>query len=110
MRADVVEQLFVERRGGRVELLVVLETPAGERQRERLLAPTAVPEEAMRYAAVQLGRRGLRAGSRLRVRREQSGTLVDDPALKRAFLEAWAADAADDAGDEAEGGEGGPWG
>lgn len=104
MRAEVVDQLFVGRRSGRVELLVVLETPAGERQRETLLAPTAVPEEAVRYAAVQLGRRGLHAGERLRVRREQGGTLVDDAVLKRAFLDAFL-DAS-----RGDGGGGGTWG
>lgn len=91
MRPEAVEQLFVRRRGGRIELLVVLETPAGERLRETLLAPTASPEEAVRYAAIQLGRRGLRAAHRVRVRRETGGALIDDEALKRAFLAALAA-------------------
>ncbi|HKI57155.1 MAG TPA: hypothetical protein VKB31_08395 [Trueperaceae bacterium] len=97
MRAEVVEQVFVRRRGGRVELLVVLETPAGERQRETLLAPTSSPEEAVRYAAVQLARRGLGAATRLRLRRDLGGTLVDDPQLKQAFLRAMAAAAEDGA-------------
>jgi len=88
VRADAVEQLFVERRGGRVAILVVLESPAGERQRERMLAPTSDAAAAVRYAAVQLSRRGMRVGERLRVRRERGGTLVDDPALQRAFLDA----------------------
>ncbi|MEJ2666141.1 MAG: hypothetical protein P8Z81_03400 [Deinococcales bacterium] len=88
MRPEAVEQLFVRRRGGRVELLVVLETPAGERLRETLLAPTASAEDAVRYAAVQLARRGLRAARRVRVRRETGGTLIDDEALKRTFLAA----------------------
>lgn len=88
MRPQAVEQLFVRRRGGRIELLAVLETPAGERVRETLLAPTASPEEAVRYAGVQLARRGLRAARRVRVRRETGGALVDDEALKRAFLAA----------------------
>ncbi len=96
MRAETVEQLFVRRRGGRVELLVMLETPSGERQRETLLAPTASPDQAMHYAARQLARRGLRLGPRLRVRREQGSSLVDDPGLKRAFLGAWPAAREDD--------------
>lgn len=91
MRAERVEQLFLRRRGGRLEVLVVAETPAGERQRETLLAPTAEPEAAVRYAAVQLARRGLVAAPRLRLRRERGGALVDDAALRRAFLEAMAA-------------------
>lgn len=92
MRAEAVEQLFVQRRGSRVELLVVLESPAGERQRERLVAPTADAEEAVRFAAVQLARRGLRVGQRLRVRRERGGKLIEEPALKRVFLDTMVAE------------------
>lgn len=86
MRADAVEQVFVHRRAGRIELLVVLESPSGERQRETLLAPTASPLEAVGYAAVHLARRGIGPARRVRVRVDRGGALRDDPTLLEAFL------------------------
>ncbi len=86
MRADTVEQLFVRRRSGRISLLMVLESPAGERERETLLAPTASPEDAVRFAARHLARRGIRPAARVRVRVERGGSLVDDASLHDAFV------------------------
>ncbi|MEJ2293083.1 MAG: hypothetical protein P8Y05_15415 [Deinococcales bacterium] len=88
MRTDTVEQLFVRRRAGRISLLMVLESPAGERERETLMAPTASPEEAVCFAARHLGRRGIRPAARVRVRVERGGSLVDDAPLRDTFVRA----------------------
>lgn len=86
MRPDVVEQLFVQSRGGRLEVLVVLEDPAGGRLRERLLAPTAEPGAAIRFVARRLAERGIRAAPRARLRVTRGGALEDDRALLERFL------------------------
>lgn len=94
MRDDLeLEQLFVRRRGGRIELLLVLEDPAGGRHRERLLLPYAEPRAAVEALGRILARRGDVAG-RLspRVREERGGTLVDRPAWAEAFLDAFDAE------------------
>jgi len=82
VRVDRVEQVFVRRRAGRIELLMVLESPAGDRERETLQAPTGSPEEAVRFAGVHLARRGIVASGRLRLRVERRGDLVDDARLR----------------------------
>ncbi len=92
MRADTVEQVFVRRRGGHTEVLLVLESPAGERLRETLPLGGVGFEEAARRAAVELARRGIRPARRLRVRSERGGSLDDDAALRDVFLRAWGDD------------------
>ncbi len=86
MRATSVEQVFVRPRAGRIEILVVLESPAGERRRDTLQAPTADALEAVRFAARSLARRGVTPARRTRLRRERGGELADDAALLAAFL------------------------
>lgn len=86
MRTDTIEQLFLRRRSGRIALLMVLESPAGDRERETLQAPTASLEEAVRFAARHLAHRGVRPAARVRVRVERGGNLVDDDALRDTFV------------------------
>jgi len=86
VRIDRVEQLFVRRRAGRIELLMVLESPAGDRERETLQTPTGSPEEAVRFAGIHLARRGIAASDRLRLRVERGGGLVDDSRLRALLL------------------------
>ena len=82
MQPHALEQLFVARRGGRIELRLVLVDPADGRTRGTLLAPTADPAEAVRWLGRHLAREGgIHDFRRLRVRVERGGTLVDDPAL-----------------------------
>jgi hypothetical protein len=88
VRVDRVEQLFVRRRAGRVEVLMVLESPAGDRERETMQAPTASPEDAVRFAGVHLARRGIVASNRLRLRIERGGDLVDDAHLREVLVAA----------------------
>lgn len=88
MRASHVEQVFVRRRGGRVEVSFVFEDPAGGRTRESLATPMASAADALRYAATWLARRGLRVGPRLRLRVERGSELLDDAALRSTFLAA----------------------
>lgn len=109
MRAERLEQVFVGRRSGRVELRLVLEAVSGARTRTTLLAPGSDPGEAVRWAARALARAGeVRDLSRLRLRVERGGTLVDDPALARDLVQAFRAERAaaadEDAGDGAGGG------
>ena len=100
MRAERLEQVFVGRRGGRIELRLVLEAASGARTRTTLLAPGAVPDEAVRWAGRALARAGeVRDVERVRLRVERGGTLVDDAALARGLVEAFRAERG--AGDEA---------
>jgi len=97
VRVDRVEQIFVRRRAGRIELLMVLESPAGDRERETLQAPTASPEAAVRFAGVHLARRGIVASNRLRLRTERGGDLVDDAHLREVLVAALAHERPEDA-------------
>lgn len=96
MRVDRVEQVFVRRRAGRIELLMVLESPAGDRERETLQAPTGLPEEAVRFAGTHLARRGIAASGRLRLRVERGGKLVDDARLRDVLLSTLARESGED--------------
>lgn len=99
MTPDALEQLFVARRGGRVELRMVLVDPAAGRTRSALLAPTADEGEAVRWLGRHLAREGsVRDLRRLRVRVAREGALRDAPALaeelRAAFRATRAADGA----------------
>lgn len=88
-----VQQLFVRRRGGRIELSWVLEDPAGARFRETLPTMDTAADAAVGTAARHLARRGDVVGApKLRVRVEGNGTLTDAPELARAFRRAWRAE------------------
>lgn len=93
MRAERLEQVFVARRGGRIELRLVLESASGARTRTTLLAPGAAPDEAVRWAGRALARAGeVRNVERVRLRVERGGALVDDPGLARGLVEAFRAE------------------
>ncbi len=97
MRAERLEQVFVARREGRVELRLVLESASGARTRTSLLAPGADPEEAVRWAGRALARAGeVRDVARVRLRVERGASLVDDPALARSLVEAFRAELGDE--------------
>ena len=82
-----VDQVFVQMRGGRLELLLVLENIAGARHRETLSFPTRNTVEAVRRAAKHLASRGdIDDVSGTRLRREQRGELKDDVSLQRLFV------------------------
>jgi hypothetical protein len=92
VRPNALEQVFVARRGGRVELRLVLVDPADGRTRATHMAPTGDESEATRW----LGRHLARGGEiddlrRLRVRVERGGGLVDAPALARELIAAYEA-------------------
>ena len=98
MRSLTLEQIFLRLRGGALELLLVLETLAGARLRETLSFPTRNELEAVRRAAAHLARRGdVELASRLRLRVERSGTLRDEPSLRREFINAFESGLKDDA-------------
>lgn len=95
MRAERLEQVFVGRRGGRIELRLVLEAASGARTRTTLLAPGAAPDEAVRWAGRALARAGeVRDVDRVRLRVERGGDLVDDAVLARGLVEAFHAERA----------------
>lgn len=82
-----VDQVFLQLRGGRLELLLVLENSAGARHRETLTFPTRNTTEAVQRAAKHLAYRGdVSSVSGARLRREQRGELKDDPSLQRLFV------------------------
>jgi hypothetical protein len=58
VRAHALEQLFVARRAGRIELRLVLVDPADGRTRDDAGAPTADEREAVRWLGVHLAREG----------------------------------------------------
>lgn len=83
----------MKRAGGGFELLMVLETAAGARQRVTVTAPPTIARDeqgAVRYLANWLTARGARSAKMLRVRVERGGQLVDDPSLKALLLAALA--------------------
>jgi len=92
-----VEQVFVRKRGGMFELLVITIAPSGAQRRETLRFDAPNKHTAVCKAAKLLASRGDTedaSGARLRV--ETRGQLHDDTTLKRAFIDAfdevWEAD------------------
>ena len=84
--AWTVEQVFVRRAGAQLEVLMVIENPAGARFRERFTMPGRDREEAVRRAARWLAYRSQVEGVRgLRLRVEEQGGLRDDPELRDLF-------------------------
>lgn len=91
MRADRLEQVFLKRTGAGFELLLVLESGAGRRERVTLTAPPAVARNeraAIGYLIRWLRNRGATLAGLVRVRREAGGELVDAPELRGLLLEA----------------------
>ena len=85
-----LEQLFVRRRAGRIEASLVLEDPAGGRHRETLPLPYDEAAAAVAALGRHLARRGdVTDAPRLRVREETGGRLVDRPAWRDIFLDAF---------------------
>ena len=82
MTPEALEQLFVGRRDGRVELRMVLVDPAAGRTRSVQLAPTTDVGEAVRWLGRHLAREGrVRDVRRVRVRVADGGGLRDAPDL-----------------------------
>ncbi len=82
-----VEQLIIGAKAGRASILVVLEAPSGARRRERFEASSSSARDAVTELARHLAYRADVDGarSRLRVREERSGGLVERTDLARAF-------------------------
>jgi len=95
VRPNALEQLFVARRGDRVELRLVLVDPADGRTRVTHLAPTADEREAVRWLGRHLARGGeIRDLRRLRVRLGRGEQLVEAPELARDLVAAYRAERA----------------
>lgn len=88
MRAAALQQLFVKRAGGRIEFLMVMESPAGARERRTLITPASDEDSAIEYLARYLARDGSGLHGKLRVRRERGTGLEDAPRLKEALTDA----------------------
>jgi hypothetical protein len=87
-----IEQVFVRRRGGHIEISLVLVALSGATKRERLLLPTQDERQALVMTAENLARRpdvDGAAGARLRV--ATTGKLKDDPELLELFQRAFEA-------------------
>ncbi len=94
LRAELLEQVFVERRGGGFELLLVLESEAGARERVTLTAPPALATDeraAVTFAIRWLLGRGGGLARLVRVRRSRAGKLEDAPELRQLVLDLVAA-------------------
>ena len=81
MRADRLEQIFLRRKGGVFEVLLVLESPAGGRQRVTLTAPPGGAEAAVDFVARYLEREGAGLTKRPRLRLESAAGTHDDQVL-----------------------------
>ncbi|MFA7460568.1 MAG: hypothetical protein WCY60_06130 [Trueperaceae bacterium] len=91
MRADRLEQVFVKRAGAGYELLLVLESDAGRRERVTLSVPKSVAATdtaAVAYLVRWLRSSGAGLAAKVRVRRERSGELSDAPQLRQQLLDA----------------------
>ncbi len=91
MRADRLEQVFLEPHAGRLRALLVLESEAGARERVTLEPPTpglgAEAElAAARYVARWLWQGGGGTAKLLRVRRERGGRLEEATAARAELL------------------------
>jgi hypothetical protein len=82
-----LEQVFLQLRGGLMEVLLVFENIAGARHRETLKFPTRNRVETVRRLAKHLANRGdVEDMSKLRLRVEEHRDLKDDPALRRLLV------------------------
>lgn len=85
-----VEQVFVRKRGGMFELLVVTVAPSGARRRETLRFDAPNKRTAVRKAGKLLASRGdTEDASGVRLRVETRGQLHDDATLQREFISAF---------------------
>lgn len=83
-----VDQVFLARRGGRIEVTCSLVNDRGGLRNLSVVAPTDDPREALRHAAHFIAGRGNVSGARqARVRwaREQTNTLQDELIRDRAL-------------------------
>ncbi|HEX7003453.1 MAG TPA: hypothetical protein VF168_04625 [Trueperaceae bacterium] len=87
MTPRTVEQVFLENKGGGINVLLVLEDEAGGRSRERLPLSARDLESAVRQSARHLAQRGVRPARRVRLRVAGGGELRDDSELLRLFLD-----------------------
>ncbi len=82
-----LEQVFLQLRGGLMEVLLVFENIAGARHRETLKFPTRNRIETVRRVAKHLANRGdVESMDKLRLRVEEHSELKDDPALRRLLV------------------------
>ncbi|MEX2536950.1 MAG: hypothetical protein WD273_15240 [Trueperaceae bacterium] len=87
MTPRAVEQVFLEPKGGGIEVLLVLEDEAGGRTREHLPLPLNDLKAAIRQVARQLTYRGIKPARKVRLRVGRGDELRDDGELLRLFLE-----------------------
>lgn len=82
-----LEQVFLQLRGGLMEVLLVFENIAGARHRETLKFPTRNRIDTVRRLAKHLASRNDVEGmEKLRLRVEERSELKDDPALRRLLI------------------------
>ena len=82
MRADRLEQVFLQHKAGVYEALLVFESPAGARERVRLTAPVGDDVAAVDFVARYLGLQGAGLARRPRLRvASVGGGLRDAPEL-----------------------------
>lgn len=82
MRADSLEQVFLQPRDGVYQVLLVFESPAGARERVTLTAPSGDEKSTVDYIATYLVQRGGDLAKRPRLRVESAGgNLRDAPEL-----------------------------
>lgn len=87
MTPSSVEQVFLERRGGSTQVLLVLEDPAGARTRDRLVVASPDLTVAVKQAARLLAHRGIGPAGKVRLRVSTKQGLEDDAGLLALFLD-----------------------
>jgi hypothetical protein len=97
VRAERLEQVFLERKGGVFQVLLVFESPAGARERVRLSAPPGDDASAVDFVARYLERTGATLARRPRLRIARGGSLNDAPDLLARLVAAVAAHRRSDA-------------
>ena len=83
-----IDQVFIRKRSGRYEFLIVSLAPSGAPRRETFTYDAPNTLTAVQKASRQLAGRGdTEQVDKLRLRVETRGSLHDDASLKRAFVE-----------------------
>jgi hypothetical protein len=83
-----IDQVFVRKRSGRYELLVISLDPSGAQRRETLFYDVPNKLTAVQRASRHMASRGdTERVDKVRLRVETRGSLHDDASLKRAFIE-----------------------
>jgi len=88
-----IDQIFLKRKQGQIEVLLVCVAPSGALKRETLQFPTLDNKQALSMAAKHLaGRADIGSLGKTRLRVDKAGQWVDDAALQKHFKNKYSAE------------------